>query len=129
LSDGDKVMLSGYEHGHRTGNVFHAGGKPRGAGCGTCMIVSWNKPYRLCIQRSVGWSGALPCAHSRRPAHCHRLWPSRPFKKWWWDLEDEAGDGILNSWIGRMTFFPTADIEDSSRFPVSKSKTQSTSHI
>ena len=100
ISDGGKVMSNGYERwpsdmqkctSMRVGNQ-------RGASCGTCMIVCpWNKPFTP-LHRTAGWM-------VRRSflARTLAIWlddalgygrPDRA-KKWWWDLEDEDGAGIL----------------------------------
>ena len=57
LSDGDKVMLNGYERwpsDMRKCTSMRVGNQ-RGASCGTCMIVCpWNKPYTP-LHRTAGW--------------------------------------------------------------------------
>lgn len=100
LSSGGKVMHNGYEHwpcdvqkctSMRVGNQ-------KGASCGTCITVCpWNKPYTP-FHRAVGWV-------MRRSSLSRRLavWGDdllgygKPdsSKKWWYDLEDKAGDGTL----------------------------------
>jgi reductive dehalogenase len=100
ISDGGKVMFNGYEKwpvnvkkctGMRVGNQ-------RGSGCGTCIkVCPWNKPYTP-FHRAVGWA----VRHSGI-ARSLAMWGDdllgygKPddSKKWWYDLEDVAGDGIL----------------------------------
>jgi reductive dehalogenase len=100
ISDGSKEMFNGYEKwpvdikrctGMRVGNQ-------RGSGCGTCIkVCPWNKPYTP-FHRSVGWA----MRHSAL-ARSLAIWGDdflgygKPdySKKWWFDLEDVNGDGIL----------------------------------
>jgi reductive dehalogenase len=100
ISDGNKEMFNGYEKwpvdikrctGMRVGNQ-------RGSGCGTCIkVCPWNKPYTP-FHRTVGWA-MRHSALSRSLA----IWGDdflgygKPdySKKWWFDLEDVNGDGIL----------------------------------
>lgn len=101
ISDGDKEMFNGYEKwpvdikkctGMRVGNQ-------RGSGCGTCIkVCPWNKPYTP-FHRSVGWA----MRHSAL-ARSLAIWGDdflgygKPddSQKWWFDLEDVNGDGILS---------------------------------
>jgi reductive dehalogenase len=100
ISDGNKEMFNGYEKwpvdikrctGMRVGNQ-------RGSGCGTCIkVCPWNKPYTS-FHRTVGWA----MRHSAL-ARSLAIWGDdllgygKPdySKKWWFDLEDVNGDGIL----------------------------------
>jgi reductive dehalogenase len=100
ISDGSKEMFNGYEKwpldikrctGMRVGNQ-------RGSGCGTCIkVCPWNKPYTP-FHRTVGWA----MRHSAL-ARSLAIWGDdllgygKPdySKKWWFDLEDVNGDGIL----------------------------------
>jgi reductive dehalogenase len=100
ISDGGKVMHNGYEKwplnvkkctGMRVGNQ-------RGSGCGTCIkVCPWSKPYTT-FHRAVGWT----VRHSGI-ARSFAIWGDdllgygKPdySKKWWYDLEDVLGDGIL----------------------------------
>jgi reductive dehalogenase len=100
ISDGNKEMFNGYEKwpvdikrctGMRVGNQ-------RGSGCGTCIkVCPWNKPYTP-FHRTVGWA----MRHSAL-ARSLAIWGDdllgygKPdySKKWWFDLEDINGDGIL----------------------------------
>jgi ferredoxin len=93
-------MFNGYEKwpvdikrctGMRVGNQ-------RGSGCGTCIkVCPWNKPYTP-FHRTVGWA----MRHSAL-ARSLAIWGDdllgygKPdySKKWWFDLEDVNGDGIL----------------------------------
>jgi len=100
ISDGNKEMFNGYEKwpldikrctGMRVGNQ-------RGSGCGTCIkVCPWNKPYTP-FHKTVGWA----MRHSAL-ARSLAIWGDdllgygKPdyTKKWWFDLEDVNGDGIL----------------------------------
>jgi reductive dehalogenase len=100
ISDGGKEMFNGYEKwpvdikkctGMRVGNQ-------RGSGCGTCVkVCPWNKPYTP-FHRAVGWA----MRHSAL-ARSLAIWGDdflgygKPdySQKWWLDLEDVNGDGIL----------------------------------
>jgi len=100
ISDGNKEMFNGYEKwpvdikrctGMRVGNQ-------RGSGCGTCIkVCPWNKPYTP-FHRTVGWA----MRHSAL-ARSLAIWGDDVLgygkpdysKKWWFDLEDVNGDGIL----------------------------------
>jgi 3-chloro-4-hydroxyphenylacetate reductive dehalogenase len=100
ISDGGKEMFNGYEKwpvdkkkctGMRVGNQ-------RGSGCGTCIkVCPWSKPYTP-FHRAVGWA----MRHSGA-ARSLAIWGDdlmgygKPdySRKWWFDLEDVAGDGIL----------------------------------
>ncbi len=100
ISDGNKEMYNGYEKwlfdkkrctGMRVGNQ-------RGSGCGTCIkVCPWSKPYTI-FHRAVGWT-MRHSSIARRLA----IWGDdllgygKPdyTKKWWFDLEDVNGDGIL----------------------------------
>jgi reductive dehalogenase len=102
LSHSHKVVYNGYERwstdvqkctSMRVGNQ-------KGASCGTCITVCpWNKPYTP-LHRAVG-------VLVRRSSLARGLavWADdllgygKPDlgKKWWFDLEDRAGNGILQS--------------------------------
>jgi reductive dehalogenase len=100
ISDGGKEMFNGYEKwpmdkkkctGMRVGNQ-------RGSGCGTCVkVCPWSKPYTP-FHRAVNWT----MRHSGI-ARSIAIWGDdflgygKPdySRKWWFDLEDVAGDGIL----------------------------------
>ena len=100
ISDGGKEMFNGYEKwpidkrkctGMRVGNQ-------RGSGCGTCVkVCPWSKPYTP-FHRAVSWT----MRHSGI-ARSIAIWGDdflgygKPdySRKWWFDLEDVAGDGIL----------------------------------
>lgn len=100
LSDGGKEMHNGYEKwptdvkkctGMRAGNQ-------KGASCGTCIkVCPWNKPYTP-FHRAVGWT----MRHSGI-ARSLAIWgddvmgygKTHYTNKWWLDLEDVNGDGVL----------------------------------
>ena len=100
LSDGGKEIHNGYEKwptdvkkctAMRTGNQ-------KGSSCGTCIkVCPWNKPYTP-FHRAVGWS----MRHSGI-ARSLAIWADdamgygKPHydNKWWLDLEDRNGDGVL----------------------------------
>lgn len=100
ICDGDKEIANGYEKwpmnvkkctGMRVGNQ-------RGSGCGTCIkVCPWSKPYTP-FHRAVGWA----MRHSGL-ARSLAIWGDdfmgygKPDyrNKWWLDLEDVHGDGIL----------------------------------
>ena len=100
ISDGKKEMHNGYEKWPldiqkctrmRVGNQH-------GSGCGTCIkVCPWSKPYTP-FHRVVNWT----MRHSNL-AHKFGIWGDdllgygKPdySKKWWFDLEDVKGDGIL----------------------------------
>ena len=101
ISDGGKEMYNGYEKwpmdkkkctGMRVGNQ-------RGSGCGTCIkVCPWNKPYTP-FHRSVGWA-----MRNSSIARSFAIWGDdllgygKPdySQKWWFDLEDVNGDGVLS---------------------------------
>jgi reductive dehalogenase len=101
ISDGNKEMFNGYEKwpmdkkkctGMRVGNQ-------RGSGCGTCIkVCPWSKPYTP-FHRSVNWT----MRHSSA-ARKFGIWGDdllgygKPHyeNKWWFDLEDVNGDGVLS---------------------------------
>jgi reductive dehalogenase len=100
ISDGEKVMHNGYEKwplnkekctGMRVGNQ-------RGSGCGTCIkVCPWSKPYTP-FHKAVGWAVRHSgIARSLAVWGDDLLGYGKPdySKKWWYDLEDVAGDGIL----------------------------------
>lgn len=100
LSDGGKVVYNGYERWPcdvRKCTLMRVGNQ-RGASCGTCITVCpWNKPYTP-FHRLVG-SLMRGSSFARRFA----VWADdlmgygKPdySKKWWCDLEDIEGNGIL----------------------------------
>ncbi len=100
ISDGRKEMFNGYEKwpmdkrrctGMRVGNQ-------RGSGCGTCIkVCPWSKPYTP-FHRAVGWAMRHSgIARSLAIRGDDFLGYGKPdySRKWWFDLEDVAGDGIL----------------------------------
>jgi 3-chloro-4-hydroxyphenylacetate reductive dehalogenase len=110
ISDGGKEMFNGYEKwpmdkkkctGMRVGNQ-------RGSGCGTCIkVCPWSKPYTP-FHRAVNWT----MRHSGM-ARSIAIWGDdlmgygKPdySKKWWFDLEDVEGDGILRVPANRKSEF------------------------
>ncbi len=100
LSDGGKVWFNGYERwpSDMTKCTSMRVGNQKGASCGTCITVCpWNKPYTP-LHRAAGWTiRRFPLARGPAIWLDDLLGYGRPnhSKKWWWDLEDEAGDGIL----------------------------------
>lgn len=100
LSEGGKVMYNGYERWPsdiRKCTSMRVGNQ-RGASCGTCITVCpWNKPYTP-LHRAAGWMvRRSPFARSLAVRLDDALGYGKPdpSRKWWWDLEDAAGDGIL----------------------------------
>jgi 3-chloro-4-hydroxyphenylacetate reductive dehalogenase len=102
LSDGGKVASNGYEHWPseiRKCTSMRVGNQ-RGASCGTCITVCpWNKPFTP-LHRAANWM----IRHSSLGRSLavwldDALGYGRPdySKKWWWDFEDAAGDGIFRS--------------------------------
>jgi reductive dehalogenase len=110
ISDGNKEMFNGYEKwpvdikkctGMRVGNQ-------RGSGCGTCIkVCPWNKPYTP-FHRSVGWA-----MRNSALARSLAIWGDdflgygKPdySQKWWFDLEDVNGDGILSAPANKKSEF------------------------
>lgn len=100
LSHGNKIMHNGYEKWPlnveactkmRVGNA-------KGSGCGTCFkVCPWNKPHTL-FHRAVGWT-----MQKSSLARSLAIWGDDLFgygkpdysRKWWFDIEDVHGDGIL----------------------------------
>ena len=100
LSSGGKEMHNGYEKWPidiekctkmRMGNR-------NGAGCGTCIkVCPWNKPYTP-FHRAVGWAiRNSSFARSIAIRGDDLVGYGKPdySKKWWFDLADLKGDGIL----------------------------------
>ncbi len=110
ISDGGKEMFNGYEKwpvnikkctGMRVGNQ-------RGSGCGTCVkVCPWNKPYTP-FHRTVGWA-----MRNSSLARSLAIWGDdllgygKPdySQKWWFDLEDVNGDGILTAPANKKSEF------------------------
>jgi reductive dehalogenase len=100
ISHGEKIMFNGYEKWPldiRKCTTMRVGNQ-HGSGCGTCVkVCPWSKPYTP-FHRAVNWT-------------MRHVGPARRFgilgddlmgygkpddrNKWWFDLEDENGDGIL----------------------------------
>ncbi|MBN1568063.1 MAG: reductive dehalogenase [Acidobacteria bacterium] len=111
LSDGRKVMFNGYERwpGDIKKCVSMRVGNRKGASCGTCMTVCpWNKPYTP-LHRAVGWTvRRSSLARSLAVRLDDALGYGQPdhSKKWWWDLEDETGDGTFRIPSEKKNSFP-----------------------
>lgn len=102
IAPGSKVMYNGYEkwpNDVRKCTTMRVGNKT-GSGCGTCIkVCPWNKPHSR-FHRSINWTMRhFPTA--RRMG----IWADDLLGygkqddryKWWLDLEDVHGDGILES--------------------------------
>ena len=106
LSDGAKVMRNGYEQwpcdikrctSMRVGNQ-------KGTSCGTCLTVCpWNKPYTPLHRTAGALLRHFSFARSIAPWLDDVLGYGKPdsAKKWWCDLEDVTGDGILQIPLNR----------------------------
>ena len=100
LSDGDKVMHNGYEKWpvNVEACTKMRVGNPKGSGCGTCFkVCPWNKPYTP-VHRAVGWAmrkSALARSLAIKGDDLFGYGKPDYSKKWWFDLEDVHGDGIL----------------------------------
>jgi reductive dehalogenase len=100
ISDGEKVLFNGYEKWPLdVKKCTHMRvGNQKGSGCGTCVkVCPWSKPDTL-FHRSVNWT-----MRNVGAARNFGIWGDdlmrygKPNydKKWWYDLEDVNGDGIL----------------------------------
>lgn len=73
-------------------------GNPNGSGCGTCFkVCPWNKPYTP-FHRAVGWTMRKSALARRLAIIGDDLFGYGKLdysKKWWFDLEDVHGDGVL----------------------------------
>ena len=72
-------------------------GNQKGSGCGTCIkVCPWNKPYTP-FHRAVGWTMRHSASRGVSPLGAMTSWvtENRDSKKWWLDLEDVEGDGVL----------------------------------
>ena len=73
-------------------------GNQKGSGCGTCIkVCPWNKPYTP-FHRAVGWTmRKSSLARSLAIKGDYFMGYGKPddSKKWWLDLEDVEGDGVL----------------------------------
>ncbi|HEX2965452.1 MAG TPA: reductive dehalogenase [Syntrophorhabdaceae bacterium] len=100
LSDGDKEMFNGYEKWPN--DVLKCTkmrvGNQKGSGCGTCIkVCPWNKPYTS-FHRAVGWAMRRSAvARSLAIKADDLMGYGKPdyANKWWLDLEDVEGDGVL----------------------------------
>jgi 3-chloro-4-hydroxyphenylacetate reductive dehalogenase len=100
ISNGEKVMHNGYEKWPVDVKkcTFMRVGNQHGSGCGTCVkVCPWSKPYTP-FHRAVNW-----IMRNVPPARRFGIWGDdlmgygKPAtsQKWWLDLEDVNGDGIL----------------------------------
>jgi reductive dehalogenase len=100
LSDGGKEMFNGYEKWPNDVQkcTKMRVGNQKGSGCGTCVkVCPWNKPYTP-FHRAVGWAmRKSSLARSLAIKGDDLMGYGKPdySKKWWLDLEDMRGDGIL----------------------------------
>jgi 3-chloro-4-hydroxyphenylacetate reductive dehalogenase len=100
LSDGGKETFNGYEKWPTDVEkcTKMRAGNQKGSSCGTCIkVCPWNKPYTP-IHRAIGWTmRKSPLARSIAIMGDDLLGYGKPdyTKKWWFDLEDEKGDGVL----------------------------------
>lgn len=100
ISDGEKVMSNGYEKWPldvKKCTTMRVGNQ-HGSGCGTCVkVCPWSKPYTP-FHRAINWT-----MRHVPPARRFGIWGDDlmgygkpdPSKKWWFDLEDVNGDGVL----------------------------------
>jgi reductive dehalogenase len=100
ISDGDTVIHNHYEKWPldvKKCTSFRVGNQ-KGSSCGTCLTVCpWNKPYTP-FHRAVGWAmRKIPLARNLAILGDDLFGYGKPDqrKKWWLDLEDAKGDGIL----------------------------------
>ncbi len=100
LSSGGKEIHNGYEKWPtnvekctkmRTGNR-------KGSGCGTCIkVCPWNKPYTP-FHQVVGWAmrnSSIARSIAIRGDDFMGYGKPDYSKKWWFDLADIQGDGVL----------------------------------
>ena len=101
ISDGNKEIYNGYEKWpvDKKKCTRMRVGNQRGSGCGTCIkVCPWSKPYTP-FHKSVNWT----MRHSPM-ARRFGIWGDdllgygKPdySNKWWFDLEDVNGDGVLS---------------------------------
>jgi reductive dehalogenase len=100
LSDGPKIMYNGYERwpGDVEKCTSMRVGNQKGASCGTCMVVCpWNKPYTALHRAAGAIVRHSSIARSLAVWVDDLLGYGKPdaSKKWWIDLEDIEGNGIL----------------------------------
>jgi len=101
ISDGDKVMFNGYEKWPldiQKCTTMRVGNQ-QGSGCGTCVkVCPWSKPHTP-FHKTVNWA-----MRNMGPARKFGVWGDdllgygKPddTNKWWFDLEDKNGDGVLS---------------------------------
>jgi reductive dehalogenase len=101
ISDGNKEIYNGYEKWpvDKKKCTRMRVGNQQGSGCGTCIkVCPWSKPYTP-FHRSINWT----MRHSPM-ARRFGIWGDdllgygKPdySNKWWFDLEDVNGDGVLS---------------------------------
>jgi reductive dehalogenase len=101
ISDGNKEIYNGYEKWpvDKKKCTRMRVGNQRGSGCGTCIkVCPWSKPYTP-FHRSVNWT-----MRHAGVARRFGIWGDdllgygKPDynNKWWFDLEDVNGDGVLS---------------------------------
>jgi len=102
LSDGGKEMHNGYEKWPTTVEkcTKMRVGNQKGSGCGTCIkVCPWNKPYSS-LHRAMGWAvrkSSLARSIAIRGDNLMGYGKPDYSKKWWFDLEDVEGDGVLQT--------------------------------
>lgn len=101
ISDGDKVMFNGYEKWPvdvKKCTTMRVGNQ-HGSGCGTCVkVCPWSKPYTP-FHRAINWT-----MRNVKFARRFGIWGDDLLgygktdikNKWWFDLEDKNGDGVLS---------------------------------
>lgn len=100
ISDGAKEMHNGYEKWplDKKKCTRMRVGNQRGSGCGTCIkVCPWSKPYTP-FHKAVNWTMRhWASARSLGIWGDNLLGYGKPHysDKWWFDLEDVKGDGIL----------------------------------
>ncbi len=101
ISDGDKVMHNGYEKWPldiKKCTTMRVGNQ-HGSGCGTCVkVCPWSKPYTP-FHRAINWTMRnVPVARRFGIWGDDLMGYGKPdnTNKWWFDLEDKNGDGLLS---------------------------------
>jgi len=101
ISDGEKIMFNGYEKWPLDVKKCTAMrvGNQHGSGCGTCVkVCPWSKPYTS-FHRAINWT-----MRNIKFARKFGIWGDDLLgygkadnkNRWWFDLEDKNGDGILS---------------------------------
>ncbi len=101
ISEGDKIMYNGYEKwpmDNQKCTTMRVGNQ-LGSSCGTCIkACPWTKPWTP-FHRAVNWAMRnISLARKIGIWGDDLLGYGKPdYKnKWWWDLEDVEGDGVLS---------------------------------